>query len=188
MSLIQPNQKYTYGDYLKWDNEQKWEIIDGTPYCMTPAPSTQHQKIVRELLIEFGTFLRGKKCQIFAVPFDVRLSYSEKDDEVNNVVQPDLSIICDKSKLDERGCKGAPDLVIEVLSPGSSAKRDKLSKYNLYQSYGVKEYWIVDPHHENVEVFLLVDDHFSIRDVYSREDTIEPQIFQGFEISLDQIF
>ena len=123
-------ERFTYGDYLTWDDGERWELIDGVPYNMSPAPTVRHQAISRELSTEFALYLRGKPCQLFAAPFEVRLPEVDESDElVETVVQPDLSIICDKSKLDEAGCRGAPDLIVEILSP-STAHKDLKVKFD----------------------------------------------------------
>ena len=120
---LKQEERFTYGDYVTWDDDERWELIDGVPYNMSPAPRVRHQAISRELLAEFVLYLRGKSCQVFAAPFDVRLPESdERDDLVETVVQPDLSVICDRGKLDDAGCRGAPDLIVEILSPGTAHK------------------------------------------------------------------
>ncbi|WP_042344549.1 Uma2 family endonuclease, partial [Capnocytophaga canis] len=139
------NGVYTYADYLLWKFEERVELLKGKIFKMSPAPSLKHQKISMNLSGLLWQFLRGKKCQLFSAPFDVRLpKKEEKGDNIHTVVQPDLCIICDESKLDERGCIGAPDLIIEILSPGNSKKEMK-NKFELYQESGVEEYWIVNP-------------------------------------------
>ena len=140
------DQKWSYADYLTWNDGQRWELIEGVAYCMSPAPGVRHQKISAELLRQFANYLKGKSCQVFSAPFDVRLSErsTASDNYVDTVVQPDLLVICDKTKLDDRGCNGAPDLVIEILSPSTAAIDFKI-KFDLYQRFGVLEYWIIHP-------------------------------------------
>ena len=145
--------RFTYKDYLSWPEEERYEIIEGEAYSMTPAPGREHQKICMELILQFGNFLRDKPCELYTAPFDVRLkSGKEKEDNISTVVQPDISVICDKKKLDDKGCLGAPDLIIEIISP-STASRDFKEKLDLYDKHGVKEYWIVDPATKIVMVF-----------------------------------
>ena len=133
-------ETYTYGDYLRWDDGERWELIDGVAYNMTPAPNRRHQAILRELSYQFTAFLAGKPCEVYFSPFDVRLpEHNEKDEEVTTVVQPDLVVICDPDKLDDRGCRGAPDLVNEILSP-STSRKDMKTKLELYEKRGVREY------------------------------------------------
>ncbi|WP_392447926.1 Uma2 family endonuclease [Capnocytophaga canis] len=156
------NGVYTYADYLLWKFEERVELLKGKIFKMSPAPSLKHQKISMNLSGLLWQFLRGKKCQLFSAPFDVRLpKKEEKGDNIHTVVQPDLCIICDESKLDERGCIGAPDLIIEILSPGNSKKEMK-NKFELYQESGVEEYWIVNPTDENILVNVLEDGKYRI--------------------------
>jgi len=173
--------RYTYKEYANWDDDKRWELIDGIPYMMS-GPNTQHQRILGRLHIEIGTYLKGKKCEIFPAPFDVRLNHKSNDD---TVVQPDLVIVCDPSIIDDKGCKGAPDMVIEILSP-SSGKMDKLIKFDKYLQAGVKEYWIVDPLTETIEVFLLKDDEYK-RQVYA-EDSIPVTVLEECKIEFVSIF
>ncbi|MDR2134319.1 MAG: Uma2 family endonuclease [Treponema sp.] len=147
------NIRYTYADYLAWETDKRCEIIDGRVYMMS-APSVAHQAISRELLGQFWTFLKGKPCQVFAAPFDVRL-FPKEDGSDDTVVQPDLLVICDRSKIaDGRACRGAPDLVIEILSP-SNTDIPLLSKFTKYLKAGVREYWIVDPKEKDIQVHIL---------------------------------
>jgi Uma2 family endonuclease len=176
------NQHYTYADYLTWDDDERWELIDGVPYAMAGA-STAHQRILTELTRQFANFLKGKPCEAFAAPFDVRLNADTNDD---TVVQPDLLVICDKSKLDDRGCKGAPDLVIEVLSP-STASHDRFLKFNKYQRAGVREYWIVDPDSRTVQAHVLENGRY-FTTVYFEADTAPVHILDGCTISLPDVF
>ena len=138
---------FTYADYLTWDDDERWEIINGQAYNMSPAPTTKHQLILGELYRQIVNFIleKEKPCLAFAAPFDVRLPESVKDnDKIIDVVQPDISVICNRSRLDEKGCHGAPDFIIEILSP-STAQKDHELKRLLYEKNGVKEYWLVDP-------------------------------------------
>jgi Uma2 family endonuclease len=185
---FEPDTKYSYRDYLKWNDDQRWELIDGIPYNMTPAPSEKHQRISRELTAEFAMYLRGKSCEVYDAPFDVRLSESEKDEETYHVVQPDIVVICDRAKIDTKGCKGAPDLIVEILSPGQAAKKDKETKFRLYQKFGVKEYWIVDPFLENIDVYKLDNGSYGERQIYTKEDRISVGIFEDFAIDLQVVF
>jgi Uma2 family endonuclease len=177
---------YTYEDYASWSDDQRWELIDGVPYLMSPAPLREHQRIQRNLTLKFASFLEGKPCEVFPAPFDVRLNANSYND---TVVQPDLVVICDKSKHDEKGGVGAPDMVIEILAP-STSRRDRFTKFNLYLRYGVKEYWIVDPDAHTVEVFLLTGDAY-VRSGYGDTETnkvIEVKTLLGLSIDLAEIF
>lgn len=169
------NGRYTYGDYSQWPDEERWELIHGEAFAMTPAPSRTHQKISVALVSQFYRQLTGKPCEVYCAPFDVRLpAGSERDEEIDTVVQPDLVIVCDSFKLDERGCKGAPDLVVEIVSP-QSARMDLKIKFALYEKAGVKEYWVVQPAEKIVMVFKLgANGEFGKPSVYSQEDQVVP--------------
>ncbi len=184
-----PARKYSYQDYLNWSEEERWELIHGSPFNMTPSPSRKHQHVLGQLAAEFTFFLRGKLCKAFVAPFDVRLfSEGNTDDQVTNVVQPDISVICDSKKLDNRGCKGSPDLIIEILSP-STGKMDRWVKYKLYEAAGVKEYWIVEPINETIEVFVINNQQkYELSGVYGKEETLQVGIFDGLVINLHEVF
>jgi Uma2 family endonuclease len=157
LALKQPTQ-YSYADYLTWDDDERWEIINGFAYCMSPAPSRKHQSISVELEGQILNFLKAQqsRCEMYHAPFDVRFPESVHDNEqIIDVVQPDISVICDLSKLDDRGCHGAPDWIIEILSP-STAQKDHDLKRQLYEKNNVQEYWLVDPTHESVIVYRLI--------------------------------
>ncbi|MDQ5768863.1 MULTISPECIES: Uma2 family endonuclease [Thiothrix] len=158
MSAAQQLQElYTYADYAKWPEGEHWELIDGVAYAMA-APSRQHQDVVLELGSQILQHLRGKPCRPYVAPFDVRLPrQQEADDKVDTTVQPDISVICERSKLDDKGCRGAPDWIIEVVSP-SSAIMDMEKKRRLYERHGVKEYWIVHPSDRWLMVYTLGED------------------------------
>jgi len=136
---------YTYGDYRQLPNDERWELIDGAAYSMS-SPTTAHQGILIELATQFHNYLKGKPCRAFVAPFDVFFpGLNEQDeDDVDTIVQPDLLVICDKTRIREKGIWGAPDLVVEILSPTTSRK-DLHEKYDLYQRSGVREYWVIDP-------------------------------------------
>ena len=136
MTIPQKDERYTYLDYYSWDDGERWELIDGVAYAMSPAPAPKHQTISRELLVQIANFLKGKPYEVFHAPFDVRLNADSDDD---TVMQPDIFVVCDKSKIDDKGCNGAPDMIIEILSP-STAKRDIVLKFNAYLQAGVREY------------------------------------------------
>ena len=173
-------ENYTYGDYEKWPEDQRWELIDGVPYDMTPAPSRRHQEILGELHLQFGAYLKNKPCKVFLAPFDVRLPQGdEAGKRIRTVVQPDLTVVCDHEKLDERGCIGAPDLAVEILSPYTAAKDLKI-KLALYERVGVREYWLVQPLDRTIMVFTLQEDgKYGKPEVYDRHDTVGVGIFGG---------
>jgi len=175
---------YTYTDYLTWGDERRYELIEGVPFAMSPAPSWIHQKITGEIFRQLANFLDGKPCEVFTAPFDVRLNAEEDDD---TVVQPDITIVCDKSKLEDKGgCKGTPDMLIEIVSP-ASAKRDRIEKLQLYQRAGVREYWIVDPDTTSVQVYILKDDDYIIT-VYKDAASVPVRVLEGCEINLAAVF
>ena len=147
--------KYTYADVLDWPEEERWELIDGVAYDMTPAPSIRHQVILRALFRQFDRALEGSPCQTFFAPVDIRLPKPGEDGlTASTVVQPDLAVICDREKLDDHGVVGSPTLVIEILSP-STAKKDRQLKMVVYAQAGVPEYWMVSPSEKTVEVYQL---------------------------------
>lgn len=183
------DELFTYGDYLKWDDDERWELIDGVAYNMTPAPSRFHQHVSGEFFFQLVNYLRHTVCKVYAAPFDVRLPEGdEADDAIRTVVQPDISVICDPSKLDDRGCKGAPDLIIEILSP-ATARKDLKEKFLRYEKAGVKEYCIADPSAKTVTVFRYSDAGlFGRPDVYGEEERIKFGILDGLEIDLQSVF
>ena len=185
------NKRYSYADYLTWMDDVRRELHDGL-IVELPTPCIKHQQVSVGFICNFGTFIRGRKIEIYHAPFDVRLPLdcaNQNDDQIYTVVQPDLSIICDLTKLDDRGCLGAPDLVIEIVSPKNS-KRDVKDKFDIYQQHGVREYWIVNPNDENVTVFVLDDNSkFQFVGMYAGDDKIPVNIFNGdLKIDLTEVF
>jgi Uma2 family endonuclease len=161
---------------------ERYEVIDGVVYDMTPPPSTAHQRASNRLYALFANYLRGKGCEAFHAPFGVW--FNERDDEH---VEPDVTIVCDPSKLREKGCVGTPDLIVEVLSPATAAK-DRKVKLRRYQRAGVREYWIVDPVHKTVEVYRLEENVFGKAEVYSEEDIVQVGIFDDCQINLKDVY
>lgn len=188
-----PNKKenalYTYRDYLEWPDGERWELIEGRAYNMTPAPSRSHQKISVALIDELFQYLKGKKCEVYHAPFDVRLPEGDEEEgEIRTVVQPDIVVICDPSKLDEKGCKGSPDLVMEILSP-STASKDYITKLNLYEKNQVREYWIIHPIDKIVMVYRLSENgKYGRAEVYSEADKVKVGIFDDLVVDLKGIF
>ncbi|MBI5606612.1 MAG: Uma2 family endonuclease [Deltaproteobacteria bacterium] len=180
---------FNYGDYLKWPENERWELIGGVPYNMTPAPSRTHQEILVALLNKFYNFLTDKECRVYVAPFDVRLpDGEEKEDEITTIVQPDLVVVCDQGKLDDKGCLGPPDLIVEITSP-STARKDLKEKFSLYERMGVNEYWIVNPTDEIIMVFSLDPQRqYGRPSVYAIEDTIQVGILDELSIPLKDIF
>ncbi len=184
-----PSYSYTYADYLKWKFEERLELFRGKIYKLS-APNTKHQEISRNFVVRIGNLLQNKSCKLFSAPFDVRLPVRnrKKDTEVKTVVQPDICVICDESKLDEKGCCGSPDIVIEILSPGNSTKEVRL-KFELYEEAGVKEYWIVQPVEENISVFILNDQgKYHGAKMYAARDKIKSEAVPGLIIDVKDIF
>jgi len=187
---------YTYSDYLQWPQEERWELIEGVPYNMSPAPSRRHQGIAAELSRQIANFLTGKSCEVYFAPFDVRLPevstedmhHADDDDEITTVVQPDIVVICDPDKLDDRGCLGAPDFIVEILSPSTAAK-DQIKKVSWYEKSGVKEYWIIHPTDRLVTVRVL-DEHgkYGIPAIYEGKGKLQVKTLPELEVDLDAIF
>jgi Uma2 family endonuclease len=188
---LDPTKRYTYADYLTWIDDKRRELIDGFIYIMS-APSAIHAQLSHLISLFVGVFVRQRKgkCKVFHAPFDVRLpKNNEKDDKkIYNVVQPDICVICDLSKIDDRGCIGAPDLIVEVLSP-STSKKDHNEKFNLYEESGVREYWIVHPKEQAVNIFLLQPDgKYDSGTIYEESQKAPVHIFDGLEIDLKELF
>jgi Uma2 family endonuclease len=186
------NKRYSYADYLTWMDDVRRELFDGFIKLMTPAPSRKHQGLSFNLARLLGNYLVHKKCRAYHAPSDVRLpkeKFNTNDQDIYTVVQPDLYVVCDLSKLDDRGCIGAPDLIIEIVSAGNS-KRDIRDKFDLYQEHGVREYWIVNPNDENVNVFVLDENgKFQFIGMYAGDDQIPVNIFKGdLKIDLLEVF
>jgi Uma2 family endonuclease len=183
-SALKEEEYYTYADYLEWDTDERYELIDGIPYLMSPAPTPVHQEIHAELMRIIGNFLHKKPCKVFSAPFDVRLDADGDDD---TVVQPDVLVICDKNKIDSRGCVGAPDMVIEITSP-STGNRDHGIKLERYLDAGVKEYWIADPESKTVQVYIPLDHNRVDMQRYNATDVISGTVLQGLQINLQEVF
>lgn len=190
MAIPIKNKRYTYKDYINWSDEEKYEIIEGTPYYKAPAPMRIHQEVSGELFFQIRSYLQGKECKVYAAPFDVRLckDKTQDDSDIINVVQPDITVICESEKLDEKGAKGVPDFVIEIVSQ-SSTFIDYVKKLNLYGDFGVREYWIVNPMKKNVLVYkIMEDDKYGMPEIYNGEDSIKVSIFKDLIINLDSIW
>jgi Uma2 family endonuclease len=183
---------YTYSDYLTWTWDEMAELIRGKIYKMSPAPSSKHQVVGGNLFGLIWNFLRGKKCQVFIAPFDVRLPRAPKmnsDKEITTVVQPDVCVVCDPSKIDIRGCLGAPDWIVEILSPFTSAK-DLNEKFEVYEEAGVKEYWVVHPQEQTILIYTLDEEkkYKGSLKPYTRHDSISPTTLPGLTINLEDVF
>lgn len=185
------SKRYSYADYFRWKFQERVELIKGLIYKMSPAPSAKHQLAVTNLTFYLAGHFRQKACKVFVAPFDVRLPDSKKqkahDELVFTVIQPDLSVICDVDKIDERGCFGAPDLVIEILSPGN-IKKEMGIKFDLYEENRVKEYWLVDLSEKIVYVYILRDDNFIGLKPFTEDDEMRSSLFTDLRFPVEDIF
>ena len=185
------NKRYTYADYLTWFDDKTRELINGFIKMMA-APRVEHAEIIKNIYRHFDSIvLRNKgKCKVFFAPFDVRFPKKGEtaDDKIDTVVQPDICVICDLSKLDERGCCGAPDMIVEVLSL-STYKKDVTEKFALYEASGVKEYWIVHPKDKGIHVFLLQEDgKYDAGTIYEAKGDIPVHVFDNYPLDLKDLF
>ncbi len=188
LAQLDLNKLYSYADYYAWKFEERVELIKGKIFRMSPAPLMWHQMVVGRLHVKIGMFLENKPCNVFEAPFDVRLPKKSKaDKDIFTVLQPDLCVVCDNAKLDRRGCIGAPDLVVEVLSPGNNSKELR-KKFEAYEEAGVKEYWIVSPQNETFLVYNLVDGKFVPEITKATGDIITSKTFPGFSLELTALF
>jgi Uma2 family endonuclease len=181
--------EFTYADYCTWPEGERWELIDGAAWAMSPAPTNTHQLIVGELFRQIATFFRGKPCRPFVAPFDVRLPKGDNADHaVDTVVQPDISVVCDPAKLkDNHGCLGAPDWVIEVVSPGS-ALRDQKVKRALYERHGVPEYWLIHPIDRSIAIYRLDAGGYAQPLMFGCDEHCAPAAFPDLDISVAEVF
>lgn len=183
-----PARRWTYADYLTWPEGERWELIDGVAYAMAPAPTRRHQEVSWLLVGQIRDGLKGSHCKGFHAPFDVRLAPPDAaDDRTETVVQPDLAIFCDPAKLDERGARGAPELVVEILSP-TSAGRDTLVKRRLYETNGVPEYWIVDPVAQQLFVLRLQAGRYVEHGPFGAGDEVESEAVAGVRVTVAELF
>lgn len=184
----QEPRRYTYGDLMEWDDGKRYELYDGVPVALA-SPSDIHQAVAAALTAQLFDFLKGKPCRVYPSPFDVRLfdTADDRPEDSNYVLQPDLMVVCDKSKVDRHGVHGAPDLVIEILSP-STKGNDRLRKYHLYERAGVREYWLVDPEMRMVQIYTLTDGRYSAADVYVSGSAVPVNVLEGCYIDLNSVF
>lgn len=192
INQLDVNKKYTYADYILWQFKERVELLKGRLFPMA-APNVAHQRISVALTLKIGVFLNNNGCNLFTAPFDVRLPLPANRataTKIDTVIQPDLCVICDDAKLDKQGCIGAPDLVVEILSPGNS-KREMKDKFELYQEAGVLEYWVVDPERKTVFVCRMDENtkKFVVQaPVLTNEDVLDSSVFEGLEIVLAEVF
>ena len=177
------NERYTYADYASWDDESRYELIDGKAYMMS-SPTATHQRIIGRFFLQLSALLAGKQCEVFIAPFDVCL-YAKGDGD-DTVVQPDLIVVCDKSKIEKSRCNGAPDLIIEVISP-STSRFDRITKLNKYLQAGVREYWIADPDDKAVAAHTLENGKYVIS-AHEGSETVSVNVLDGCKIVLPDVF
>jgi Uma2 family endonuclease len=178
------SRSYTYADYLKWESPERFQLIDGDIFQMA-SPSVEHQAILRELLLEFGNWLKGKPCQVFAAPLDVRL-FPKEDNSDKTVVQPDLLVVCDKGKIGKGSINGAPDLVVEIVSP-SNSHRELFLKFQYYLEAGVREYWVIDPEEKRALIHIYENGHY-ISTGCKGNASIPVTVLPGLVINLEDLW
>ncbi len=182
-------RKFTYADYQKWPEDEHWELIDGEAYAMTPGPGTAHQEVFNGLFYQLLTFFKEGPCRLFTDPYEFRLARpGQTEAEITDVVKPDLAVVCDPSRYDERGGIGAPDFVIEIIST-STASRDHVKKRRLYERHKVREFWLVDPDSRLVTVYRLSRGTFGKADILDGEGlTLPVAAFPGLSIEFGKVF
>ena len=190
LQMLDLEKVYSYADYITWRFSERVELLKGYIFKMA-APTPTHQRILVRLLKNFSIFFDKQSCEVFVAPFDVRLYNRKKsiltDKEVYTVVQPDICVICDKNKIDNKGCNGSPELIIEILSP-SNSKTDLKDKFALYQETGVQEYWIVYPEYQIIHQYFLEEERYVFKGVFTKDEKISPILFADLEIDLNEVF
>ena len=195
---LAPQERFTYRHYKTWPGGERWELIEGKAWNMSPAPLRSHQKLSTRLVHWVSGFLEGRTCEVYSAPFDVLFPDGDEiDDEVDTVVQPDVVVFCDTAKLTREGARGAPDLIVEILSP-STSKKDQREKFELYQKHGVKEYWVVDPAGEWLCVYRLLEspgdgrprafDDGELREPGRNYGPVASTVLRGFEVYPEKLF
>jgi Uma2 family endonuclease len=186
---IDASLTYSYANYLNWLFPERVELIKGKIFKMSPAPSSVHQEVIGNIFLKLGNFLKKQPCKVYVSPFDVRFPKDSNNDKaIFTVLQPDICVICDRSKIDAHGCIGAPDLVVEVLSPGNS-KMELLNKYKVYEEFGVKEYWVVSQSDQNILIYTLNEEgKFQPSKIFTLSEKITSSVLPGFELALDDVF
>ena len=178
------NSRYTYSDYLQWEGQQRYQLINGESFMMA-SPSVTHQAILMELSLKFGNWLQGKTCRVFASPLDVRL-FPKDDNSDDTVVQPDLLVVCDKSKIGKGSINGAPDLVIEIVSP-SNTHSELFYKFQYYLEAKVQEYWVIDPETKKAQVHIYDNGRYIIS-LFKENGVIPVSVLSGLEIVLSDLW
>lgn len=186
---IDESLTYSYANYLNWLFDERLELIKGKIFKMSPAPSRIHQKVFGKIFVAMAKFLEGKSCEVYGAPFDVRFpSKGKEDKDIYTVLQPDICVVCDKSKLDDRGCLGAPDLVVEILSPGNN-KKELLYKYKVYEEFGVKEYWVVSQSDQSILIYTLDNaGKFQPSKIFTLSEEVTSTVLPGFVLNIDGVF
>ena len=191
LPLRKTDKRYTYGDYKTWPDDERWELIDGVAWDMSPGPNRRHQGISGQLFKQIINHLDDKLCEVYTAPFDVLMpEFGEtEENEISNVVQPDILVVCDSEKLTAQGCTGAPDWIIEIESPYTS-KKDMDQKFRLYERHGVREYWIVDPGNKYAHVYTLDEKgkYGEEPQVYLEDETINCTVLEGLTVELGLVF
>ncbi len=181
--------KYSYADYLTWEFDERVELIKGKIFRFgIAAPKRIHQKISVVVSVNFYSFLKGLPCEIYTAPFDVRLPVkSKRNEDIDTVVQLDICVICDPEKLNNAGCIGAPDLIVEILSPGNNCKELR-NKYEVYEESGVREYWIIHPDEQTVLIYTLKEGKYQPSRLFTSGDIVESKCIVGFKLDLEEVF
>ena len=192
INSLDPNGIYSYADYLKWEFKERVELIKGRLLRLSPAPGRRHQRIASNLYLPIGQYLKNQKCQAYFALFDVRLHDSAKkqnikDHQIFTVIQPDICVICDAAKLDEKGCIGAPDWIIEIISPGNS-KREVKNKFRLYEENEVPYFWMVFPSEDMLQAFAFIDGKMQLTDIWTEDDVASCPLFPDLIIPLHEVF
>ena len=184
---LRKEKHYTYADYLTWPDDARYELIDGEAFLMAPAPLIEHQEVAGEVFRQLANQLDGKPCRPYIAPVDVRLPRKdEADAAIDTVVQPDVLVVCDPSKIDRRGVRGAPDWLLEVLSP-STAAHDQIAKRRTYERAGVREYWLVHPGDRTLTVYVLENGQYGRPDIYELKDETPIGVLPGVSIAWDAL-
>lgn len=184
---VRDHNYHTYGDYLIWTEDDRYELIDGTAYLMVPAPSLDHQEIAGEIYFQVRRALGDSPCRAFIAPVDVRLPKgNETDERIETVLQPDVLVVCDPAKLDRRGVRGAPDWVVEVLSP-ATAGHDQIQKRRVYERHGVAEYWLIHPNDRVVTIYRLVGGEYGKPEVQALAGETRVGVLPGLSIAWNEL-
>ena len=189
LPLEKREQHFTYGDYRQWPDDERWELINGVAYNMCAAPNRDHQRISGELGNQLHNWLKGKPCRVYAAPFDVLVPKwtDQADDEVDTVVQPDLVVYCDRTRLTPAGARGAPDLAVEILSPWTS-KKDQNEKFRLYEQNGVREYWVIDGGNKWLQIYRLQDGRYGVPETFLGGGQAASVVLESFVCPVDTLF